>query len=39
MYTCTCIVMLLATSLAGPQLLKNTRVNINLTMNKQNLFT
>lgn len=39
MYTCTYIVMLLATSLAGPQLLKNTRVNINLTMNKQNLFT
>ena len=37
MYTCTCIVMLLATSLAGPQLLKNTRVNINLTMNKQNI--
>ena len=27
-----------ATSLAGLQLLKNTRVNINLTMNKQNLF-
>lgn len=38
MYTCTCIVMLLAISLAGLQLLKNTRVNINLTMNKQNIF-
>ena len=33
----SCIVMLLATSLAGLQLLKNTRVNINLTMNKQNI--
>ena len=33
----SCIVMPLATSLAGLQLLKNTRVNINLTMNKQNI--